>query len=227
MTIAMKMQPVDRDLVVKLTGTGPIQSAMLAAYAREQLAAALAQDEGAAGFAPTYTTFVDGVPDASEDNVKPNGTIVYEFDLVGDILAWIAQTLEESSPIGDAGDPHPGLYARSHVMFADGALADANNPPPNAQEYIFVNSQPYARKIEQGSSSQFPDGVYEVVAAMARAKFGAEAKITFNYHAINGGEIGKWAQSLSARAHASKHHRRSRVQDWLTSQPAIFVDTLK
>jgi hypothetical protein len=65
------------------------------------------------------------------------------------------------------------------------------NPAP-AQQYVFVNTDPYARKIEgtkqkPPSSPQAPDGVYQAVATLAR-KFSNLAKITFSYQTVAGGE---------------------------------------
>ena len=48
-----------------------------------------------------------------------------------------------------------------------------------ADEYVFINTVPYARKIERGSSSQAPDGVYQAVAMLARDRFGNVARITY------------------------------------------------
>lgn len=222
-TVTTKIQPIDRDLVIRLLGSPQERSAIHAQFAREQLADAEETDRQIIGSVPSHETFVDGSKGASEDNVRPDGgVIVYEFDLVSDVLAWISDTLETHSPEGGSGDPHPGLYKKSHVMLADGSLADPSNPP-QAEEYVFVNSQPYARKIEKGSSQQFPDGVYETVATMARAKYGNSAKITFGYRSIAGGEIGAWAKTASARAHASNHSRVANPSAWLTNQPAIIV----
>lgn len=223
MSVVTKIQPIDRDLVIRLLGTPQERSAIHAQFAREKLAEAQETDKQITGSVPSHETFVDGSKGVSEDRVRPDGgVIVYEFDLVSDVLAWISDTLETHSPVGGNLDPHPGLYKKSHVMLANGSLADPSNPPA-ADEYVFVNSQPYARKIEKGSSQQFPDGVYEATAALARAKYGNIAKITFNYRSIEGGEIGAWAKTASAKAHASNHSRVSNASAWLTSQPAIIV----
>jgi len=54
---------------------------------------------------------------------------------------------------------------------------------------VFLNIQPYARKIERGQSSQAPDGVYQAVATLAQRRFGNVAKITFSYRTAIGGAI--------------------------------------
>jgi hypothetical protein len=52
-----------------------------------------------------------------------------------------------------------------------------------------VNTQPYARKIEKGLSPAAPDGVYEVVAALAKRRFGNIASIKFSYRAPLAGGV--------------------------------------
>ena len=82
-----------------------------------------------------------------------------------------------------------GAYAASHKLYADGVETDAQNPKP-AERYVFLSTLPYARKIEgirkggekkPGQSKQAPDGVYEGVAALARARFGNLAWIRFTF----------------------------------------------
>lgn len=195
---------------------------MLAQFAREKLAEGEAINQSAIGYVPAHKTFVDGSEGRQEESVNPDGgVIVYEFELISEVLQWISITLEESSPVGSGSDPHPGLYAHSHALFADGTLVDPNSPPPTAAEFVFMNSQPYARKIEKGFSNQFPDGVYQVVATLARNKFGNIAKISFEYRSLQGGAIGAWAATttMSHKGHAVAKTR----SDWLTRQPCIVV----
>lgn len=195
---------------------------MLAQFAREKLAEGEAANQSAIGYIPTHKTFVDGSEGRQEESVSPDGgVIVYEFELISEVLQWISVALEESSPVGSGSDPHPGLYSHSHALFADGTLVDPNSPPPNAAEFLFINSQPYARKIESGFSNQFPDGVYHVVAMMAKNKFGNIANIGFEYRSLQGGAIGAWAATtkMSHKGHANQKTR----SDWLARQPAIIV----
>ena len=53
-----------------------------------------------------------------------------------------------------------------------------------AEEYVFINTQPYARKIEgtggRRMAPQAPDGVYQAVATLAQRRFGNIARITFS-----------------------------------------------
>lgn len=189
MTVETKVEPIDRDLILSLIGTPKERSAIFAEFAREQLADAEQINESVLGHIPTHTAFVDGSEGASEDDVRPDGVIIYEFALVTDLFTWIRDQLQQHSPIGSGADPHPGLYQRSNLFYAGGVEADPADPPLGATEYAFVNVQPYAAKIERGLSRQFPDGVYQTVATMARDRFGDQARIEFNYRALVGSSI--------------------------------------
>ena len=157
---------------------------------------------------PRYTVAVDGRIGAPLESVKPNGEIVVEFELVNDVLAWIADQLVTHSPVGSGKDRHPGLYQKSHTLFADGQETDVGAVIPPADEYVFINTLPYARKIEHGLSRQAPDGVYQAVAILAQRRFGNIAQISFSYRAPFQGSF------LSARSGGNKTENR---------QPAIIV----
>jgi hypothetical protein len=82
-----------------------------------------------------------------------------------------------------------GRYRASHTLFADGEEVAIGDTVPPASEYVFMSPLPYARKLER------LDGIYELVAAQARARFGNIARIDFSYRtaigsAIIGGRIG-------------------------------------
>ena len=220
MGLSVKVDPIDRDidLILRSDLSPAAASKTFAVFAREQLADAEQQNRQVLGAVPPHETFVDGVPGASEDQVKPDGTIVYEFELVNDVLDYIQTALQQHSPV------RSGLYAKSHELFADGEQVDNPNAPPPASEYVFLNAQPYARKIERGLSPQAPEGVYEAVAAMANARFSNVAKVRFSYRSAVGlPGIGDWAKTGSAKALARRKKARSHPENWLTRQPAIVV----
>jgi len=187
MALKTRVQPISRDLELFMAeDLGPkARSAMLAAFAAETIEEAKTQNKQVLGVVPPYEVFVDGVEGAALTSVKPDGVIRAEFELVNEALTWIYQQLEIHSP------RLTGHYASSHVLFADGQEVSVINPPP-AQEYTFVNTTPYARKIEGTKtrpplSPQAPDGVYQAVATLAR-KFSNVAKISFTYVTVAGGE---------------------------------------
>ena len=189
MPISARVESIDRDidLIFKETLSPAARSAMLASAAQEQLQQAEQQNQSVLGRIPPHHTFIDGVEGAGEETVRPDGVIVYEFTLIGELFIWIADKLKEFAPVGGGKDPHPGLYRSSFTFYADGVEVNVGGDiPPGAQEYVFVSSLPYARTIEQGSSSQAPEGVFEAVAALGRQRFGNLVKIEFTYRGIVG-----------------------------------------
>lgn len=186
-----RIEPLERDieLLIRQELSPQAQSERLAAFARESLEEAEDANAEALGHRPTHETFVDGRAGASEDSVRPDGVIAYEFELVEEVFAYIDAQLRAHSPVGSGADKHSGLYQRSHVFYADDVEADPLNPPPDVEVGTFVNATPYARKIEAGESPQQPDGVYEVVTALAARRFGNVAKVQFGYRTATGGGI--------------------------------------
>lgn len=179
--VQVKVDPINRDIDLMISEmlSPHARSRVFADYARSEIDDAKKINQRILGRVPRHTVTVDGTEGAALTSVRPDGVIVAEFELVADTLIWIEQQLIAHSP------RKSGRYARSHVLFADGVEADANKPPI-AQEYAFINIQPYARKIELGSSAQAPDGVYQTVATLARRRFGNVAKISFSYRALSG-----------------------------------------
>lgn len=151
--------------------------------AREAIEETKASNQSILGRLPPFQTFVDGNRGAPLESVKPGGVIVVEFELVSDVLRYIGEQLVLHSP-------HlTGRYEQSHRLFADGTPIDFNATAQGlAGEYVFVNTQPYARKIERGQSPQAPHGVYEAVATLAKRRFGRLAKIEFNFRTLTGGQ---------------------------------------
>lgn len=230
MPVRTAIDPIDRDIKVLLDGLSPTaRSAALAEFATEALADAESTDARALGHVPQHQTFVDGVEGAAVDTVRPDGVIIFEFQLLEDVFAWIDDQLIQNSPIGSSGDKHAGLYQKSHIFFADGVEADPrSSPPPQASEYVFLNAQPYARKIEghdgvKPESSQAPEGVFESVAKLASDRFGNVAKIAFDFRSADGvGDIEAWASHTRLSAKGHRPGARG-YADWLRAQPAIIV----
>lgn len=218
MSIKTRFDPIDRDVELFLTQDMDPRAASkaLAAFAREQFTLADQQNTRALGRKAPHDTFVDGRASENLEAVKPDGTIVFEWQLVNDALAWIHQQLVQHSPV------KTGRYSRSHVLLADGDEVDPTAPPLNAREFVYINDQPYSRKIERGLSNQAPDGVYQVVATLASRRFGNVARVRFGYRSILGGSIGQWAGSTSMQRRGRRMNASQR-RDWLTRQPAIIV----
>ena len=215
-----KIEPIDKDIeLMILESFSPAErSALLAQFAIETLADAEATDTAALGYTPPHQTFVDGREGAAEESVRPDGVIVYTFDIILDLFAWIDDQLRIHSPVGSGKDKHPGLYQKSHMFFADGVEADPLAPPP-AKQYAFVNAVPYARKIEAGESPQFPDGVYESVVHLAAQRYGNVAKIQFTWRGVVPGMM-MGAAPLGAR---SKKNQGLAQNKSVNRYPAIII----
>lgn len=183
MALSTKIEPLDRDiqLILSETLSPQARSAALAKYAGEVIDEALVHNTRVLGHAPPYTVAVDGRVGAPLKSVQPEGVIAAEFEVVSNVLVWIDEQLQIHSPV------KTGRYKKSHILFIDG-VESGPLVVAGFDSAEFVNSQPYARKIERGLSPQAPDGVYQAVAVLAQRRFGNIARITFSYRAIFGGE---------------------------------------
>jgi hypothetical protein len=180
------------------------QAQALAEFAREQIEEARQENRQSLGHDPRYTVSVDGREGAALTTVSPDGIIIAEFELVGDVLNWIGQQLQIHAP------EKTGKYKHSFVVFVE----------DSGKRYIFTNLQPYSGKIERGSSSQAPDGVFHAVAVLGQSRFGNIAHIEFSYHAVVGGEpvsqelahsFGGWFFGNFYEARAASGVRESRI----------------
>lgn len=135
--------------------------------------------------------------------------IVFTFELSHDVIAFIMNTLAKHSPYGGGADKHSGQYMHSHVIFADGVLVqDTREIPEFASEYLFVNTLPYARKIEAGESSMAPHGVYELTANEATTRYGSTCIIEFIDYAGTYGVMSE-ATSTSYGRRTKLHFNKS------------------
>lgn len=185
MAVRTRVDAIDRDISVILRDdlSPKAQSAALAQYAGEVIAETDSKNASVLGRKPRRVVYVDGREGGSLNSVRPDGEIIAEYELFNDVLAWIGNQLEMHSPV-KSGD-----YRASHNVFADGRLVDLGARIPDAEEYVFINSMPYARKIERGASSQAPNGVYQAVAVLAQRRFGNMAKVRFSFRTAMGGVI--------------------------------------
>lgn len=182
--ISTKVEPIERDvaLIIDQTLSPAARSKMLADGARQFLAEADATNRQVLGRVPKSRTYVDGTEGAALEAVHPDGVIVREYDLVFDVLQFIGDELRRVSPV------RTGRYRASHTLFADGTEVPIGQVVPDAQEYVFLSSVPYARKIEGQSgrspeSPQAPKGVYEVTALKASRLYSNLARIRFDWRA--------------------------------------------
>ncbi len=188
---------------------------IVTAAAKEAQARAEAAYRAEHGKDPTTQIKIDGRPATALANLNPDrGEVDFDFGRIADALIWIHQQLVTHSPV------LTGQYAASHIMLADDQEADPSNPPP-AERYVFLNVQPYARKVEKYRA---PAGVYEAVAVLGARQFGNTANIGFGYESplldYIPGEQGRQARARlrqqRLRVSAMRLERTTRV-------PAIVV----
>jgi hypothetical protein len=194
--LSTRVEPINRDVQVIVNSllSPAARSKLFADFAEDIIEDTRQQNRRALGGDPKFTVTVDGRLGAPLVSVRPNGVIFVEFQLVIDVLRYIQDQLERHSPVKS------GRYRRSHLLFADGTqvvIGAAAQQIVEADEYVFINSQPYARKLELGASTQAPDGVYQAVATMAQARFGNVARIRFTYRALAAGVKGRGARQPS------------------------------
>jgi hypothetical protein len=213
MTVTTKIQPIDQDIKLLVSDllSDVAQSAAIAEFAQGALDEALAIDTAALGEAPDYVTIVDGRVGVPLDSVRPDGTIVFQFDIITQVVTWIEYQLITHSPV------RTGRYQQSHRIYIDGGEEfDGKKVPQDAREIVFAPTVPYARLIEPhgnrpGESKQAPDGVYQAVAELARRQFGG-VRISFGYRSVAG--IQESAPERRARPGAPRDLR----------QPAIIIE---
>ncbi|GLK86685.1 hypothetical protein [Ancylobacter defluvii] len=222
MAVRARIEPIDRDIqaIIDTELSPAAQSRALAVFAAKQLADAQKTNTAALGYLPQHKTFVDGTEGRPLADVKPDGRVVFVFDLVDDALTWIGEQLVKHSPV------LTGEYAASHTLLADGVEVSPGEPLPAAQEYIYLSSVPYARKIERGLSRQAPEGVYEAVAVLAAQRFGNVASIRFSYRSMLLPYIAGSANRAERAAMRAQPARiAAMAMERATRQPAIIVRT--
>ena len=220
MAVRTRFQPQVRALTLQVSRQldPKARAKLIAGYARKGLAEAQETNRQALGTIPPHDTFVDGRKGAPLESVDPeSGTILFAFHLFRDVTEWVDAMLVMHSPV------LTGRYARSHVFYADGTEADAQNPPA-AREYVFLNVTPYARKIERGQSRQAPDGVYEAVAALAGRRFGNLASVAFGFRSPLLSYVAGGANRAERAAVRRQGARRSAMAIEKASRvPAIII----
>jgi hypothetical protein len=199
----------------------------LAAFQRAQLV-----NVNALGYLPAVIARVDGrvvtATLAALAAVKiANGLIEFEFKNTESVIRWIVARLRERSPRISGG------YAEGHIVLADGVEIDPRGRIPQAAEYVIINREPYARKIEIGVTRsgrpfvvQVENRIYFRTMRDAAANFRSRAvSIGFEYRALDASNVGTWSRTPSARRHAARSRGGSRrgQSEWLKRQPAIIV----
>lgn len=170
-----------------------------------------------------FVRHVDGVEGASEDAVKLNGIIVYDYNRLDIVAKRAIEILQEFSPVGSGRDPHPGLYRNSHRLFVDGHAVKDLKGWSKGQEISITNTVIYAQMIELGGKGgrKFKiDGggrVYQRAAQRLRRDpdVANAAKIDFTFRAVLGSEQVNQATKGRGGRGGSRAHNKAEVR-WPT-----------
>jgi len=231
MPLSIKITPYEQTLNVLLNETYSLKARndRIAGYARGIIDKADEKNRQAFGEVPPKNITVNGRENPALTNIVPpdSGTIIDEYRLVEDVLAWIMMTLRQRSPVVS------GEYRDSHRLFADDVQVDANNPPL-ADRYTFFNTAPYARRLEVGRHKngtpfliQVPNRIYERTAEDAKDKFGNVAKISTGFasmpdsYRLRQNQLSRRFSRRGLRIDARQ--RLDRVAGSVVTVPAIFV----
>lgn len=193
------------------------------------------REEQKAGMFPTdkkeYIRVVDNKLGMVEERVRFGGKIHYQLNTEGfagiiEVLRWIEERLVLTSPYRNKRPQDTGWrgvhYKEAHILMIDGksvgevgvstqpiffARTFQSRKHSKDSTYTFVNTMPYARRIEhakvtrsrkkkRGSgftkpksgawSQQAPNGVYRRVASEARARFGETIRVRYRRFQLRG-----------------------------------------
>lgn len=234
MAVKTRIESVAKDvsLIVNDMLSPAGQSKAIADFARSAIVEADETNRRILGRVPPRTITVDGNRGASLESVRPvGGMIVAEWELISDVLAWIAQTLLDRSP-SVSGD-----YKKGHTLFADGVEVPVGQQIPQAERYTFINLVAYSRKIEVGKTIsgrdfviQVPNRIYQRTYKDARGRFGNVAKISTGFESATGAYRLKHDQAsrsfVGGVMRVSKRQRQDRVAGSVITVPAIYVSLL-
>lgn len=183
-----------RLFVVAAKGTREeIQKQLVATAKREH--AKIMQDEPRPS---RFVRTVDGVRGAREEQVKPDGTIIYVYARLDEVVQAALELLFELSPVLS------GDYRMNHRLFVDGVETRNLAGWDGQGEILISNSMPYSRKIELGKMTMRVPGtdhVYEQAEFDLKQRFGNQARIRFTYRGQAGGAI------LTGKDHSKAEYR--------------------
>jgi len=141
---------------------------------------------------------VDGVRGAREEVVKPDGTIIYVYPRLNEVVQAALDLLFELSPV------HSGAYRKGHTLFVDGVEARNLEAWDGQGEILISNVLPYSRKIELGKMTMRVPGtdhVYEQAEFVLMQRFGNQARIRFTFRGLMTGSV------LTGRDHGKSEYR--------------------
>lgn len=236
MALTVRIEPVEKSVAASIRAdlSPETQRKEAAKFAKAGIDEASATNRQILGRDVPVSITVDGVPNAPLESVNPDGgSIIAEWEILVDgLLRWIAEQLVARSPVVS------GAYRQGHTLYVDGTevpIGGSIRPPAEAEEYVFINPLPYARKIEVGKTKagrafviQVPNHIYERVAKDARARFGNQADIQYSPQATLGAYRLKHNQAArhflkGGRVYTEPKQRADRAAGAAVQAPSIVI----
>ena len=179
--MAARFETQSITVAVEQGASAAARSSTLANAARAGVADLIASGQAA----PAYTRFVDGVRDASEDAVRPDGAILYQFAYMGEVVTFALAFLVTRSPFLS------GRYAHGFMVSVNGRPVpatsfQADSVPGDAEIFIY-NIEPYSRKVDVQLIGQrrmrfsVPPGLFDDAATAVSRQFGNLIRATRLY----------------------------------------------
>jgi hypothetical protein len=172
--------------------------------------------------APAYETFVDGRKGAAEETVRPDGAILYQFNVLGQAAKYALSFAVGRSP------KHDGDYKRAWFVAVDGKkwTGDLNDIPAGS-EVMVTNPLPYARKIDVGHMKmRVAPGIVEDTRQAVKRKFptidAARTMVTIPVQ-LGGGYVLKGHHRKGFRLHARKALRSDTQKGAAMTYPALIL----
>lgn len=103
---------------------------------------------------PDYRRYVDGVPEAPEHAVRPEGVIVYRFHHMAEVVAFALAYLRQRAPRSAAsnGNYDRQAFVDSFYLGLDGRFVPAGRFAPArmgpVSEVVIGNTRPYNRLVD-------------------------------------------------------------------------------
>lgn len=161
--------------------------------------AGLADYLAAAGSAPDVLIETDGHTSSTEDSVKPFGVIAYRFTYMSEIVIYAMTLARELSPVDS------GKFKNSWFAMINFAHVDVMNIPAGATVMI-TNTQPYLRKIHQGSKGfekYVPPGIVEKVRQQVLRVYRKNVEVGIQFVTLqNGYVLQGHAPTVAAKANS-------------------------
>lgn len=176
--MASTLEFFGREIAVATRGLTPEAiNRKLAAFARSELAEAIARGEAS----ESYDVFVNGRKGAVEETVKAPGPILYVFTNWEIILTTALQELAKRAP------RRSGRFASSFIVVVAGRVVTDFKSIAAESEVIITNFRPYTRKIETGAMKSPRRAVFDGAQRVLAARFRAAFAIKDTFLNIGGG----------------------------------------